>query len=98
LSAAPGPLRGDTQAALIDLPIGARSAVGEGRREAALPRYLRRYASGTVATHGALDLRIGLQSAVRLHTSVSILRVRILPLLGAQLALLIDLLLLLRAL
>jgi hypothetical protein len=43
-------------------------------------------------------LRIGLQSAVRLHTSVSILRVRILPLLGAQLALLIDLLLLLRAL
>jgi hypothetical protein len=91
-------LRGDTQAALIGLPIGVRSTVGEDRREAALPRHLWRHARGTVATHGALRLRIGLHGAVRLHTSVRILRVRILPLLGAQLALLIDILLLLRAL
>jgi hypothetical protein len=82
----------------MDLPIGARSAVGEGRREAALPRYLRRHACGTVTARGALRLRIGLHGAVRLHTSVRILHVRILPLLGAQLALLIDFLLFLRAL
>jgi hypothetical protein len=86
-------VRGDTQAALMYLPIGARSAVGEGRREAALPRYLRRHACGTVTARGALRLRIGLHGTVRLHTSV-----RILPLLGAQLALLIDFLLFLRAL
>jgi hypothetical protein len=80
------------------LPIGARSAVGEGRREAALPCHLRGQASGTVAARGALRLHIGLHGAVRLHTSVRILRVRILPLLGTQLALLIDFLLFLRAL
>ena len=98
LSTAPGPLRSDTQAALIDLPIGACSAVGEGRRKATLPSHLRRHACGTVAARSALRLRIGLDGGVRLHTSVRILRVRILSLLRAQLALLIDFLLLLRAL
>ena len=65
-----------------------RARGGEGSREAALPRRLRRHARLAVAAHAATDLRVGTDRSVRLRLQ----RIGLQPLLGALLALLIDLL------